>query len=81
MTASGRLRWQCRRGVKELDILLTRYLDQAFAHASSAERGEFTRLLTLQDPQLAAYLLAGDQPDSIGQQQLVQRIRSLAAAP
>ena len=81
MTAIGQLRWQCRRGVKELDILLSRYLDQAFATASSAERMEFTQLLALQDPQLAAYLLAGDQPDSSGQQQLVQRIRTLAATP
>ena len=81
MTAIGQLRWQCRRGVKELDILLSRYLDQAFATASSAERNEFTQLLALQDPELAAYLLAGDQPDSSGQQQLVRRIRTLAAVP
>ena len=81
MTAIGQLRWQCRRGVKELDILLSRYLDQAFATASSAERSEFTQLLALQDPELAAYLLAGDQPDSSGQQQLVRRIRTLAAVP
>ena len=31
MPQLGRLRWRCRRGMKELDILLARYVDERFA--------------------------------------------------
>lgn len=60
----SRLRWQCRRGMRELDVLVTRWLERDWAAASSAERAAFRQLLALQDPQLAQYLLQGEaHPD------------------
>jgi antitoxin CptB len=56
----SRLRWQCRRGMRELDVLMTRWLERDWAGASSEERAAFRRLLELQDPELAGYLLRGD---------------------
>ncbi|MCB1624986.1 MAG: succinate dehydrogenase assembly factor 2 [Pseudomonadales bacterium] len=58
----GRLTWSCRRGMRELDVLLERYLREHYRHASSDERAAFERILGLQDPELARYLLAGDEP-------------------
>lgn len=57
MLVDGRLRWRCRRGVKELDVLLTRFLDDGYADLSAAERATFEALLELPDPELAAYCL------------------------
>ena len=37
----GRLRWRCRRGMKELDVLLTRWLDAHHAEAPSASAARF----------------------------------------
>jgi succinate dehydrogenase flavin-adding protein (antitoxin of CptAB toxin-antitoxin module) len=48
--------------MKELDLLLTRWLDREFEHASPGQRALFERLLALPDPQLASYLVAGDKP-------------------
>ncbi|MGD9597303.1 MAG: succinate dehydrogenase assembly factor 2 [Steroidobacteraceae bacterium] len=56
------LRWRCRRGMKELDLLLGRYLERDYAAASSRERSVFARFLELPDPELAAYLLGGVAP-------------------
>jgi antitoxin CptB len=61
-TAFGKLQWQCRRGMKELDFLLVRYLRERYAHASSDERAAFADFLELPDPDIARYLLAGDVP-------------------
>jgi antitoxin CptB len=58
----GRLRWHCRRGMKELDILLARYLDEQFAAASVQEQEAFRRLLEIQDPVIYAYCLGSEQP-------------------
>ena len=58
-----KLEWRCRRGMKELDILLVRYVRERLSAASSAERDAFAEFLELPDPDIARYLLAGDVPD------------------
>jgi antitoxin CptB len=57
-----RLAWRCRRGMKELDFLLLRYLRERYAAAASDERAAFVEFLELPDPDIARYLLAGDVP-------------------
>ena len=58
----GKLRWHCRRGMKELDVMLLRYLDTHYDSSSPAEQRAFTDLLELQDPQLYAYLMGRETP-------------------
>jgi antitoxin CptB len=63
MTAeAGRLRWRCRRGMRELDILLTRYLDECYCTASTEEQKAFGHLLETQDPVIYAYCLGSERP-------------------
>ena len=62
-TQFGKLQWQCRRGMKELDFLLARYLRERYGQAASDERAAFADFLELPDPDIARYLLAGDVPD------------------
>ncbi len=69
-----RLAWSCRRGMRELDVLLERYLQQHYATASSAEQAAFAQLLQLQDPELARYLLARVDPDDNTWTALVHKI-------
>jgi antitoxin CptB len=59
---AGRLRWRCRRGMKELDILLSRYMDERFCSASAQEQEAFRRLLEIQDPVIYAYCLGSERP-------------------
>jgi antitoxin CptB len=58
----GKLQWRCRRGMKELDFLLLRYLRERHPDAASDERAAFAEFLELPDPDIASYLLAGDVP-------------------
>jgi len=58
-----KLEWRCRRGMKELDFLLLRYLRQRHAAAASAERAAFAEFLELPDPDLVRYLIGGDVPN------------------
>lgn len=79
MAEESRLRWRCRRGMRELDVVLTAWMDRHFAMASSAEREAFTGLLELDDPELAALLLGGARHDDPESDRVVQAIRSAAA--
>lgn len=54
-----RLRWRCiRRALLELDITLTRFLDNGFAQLSETEQAAFVELVALEDHELW-YLLSG----------------------
>ena len=57
MSDNSKLQWQCRRGMRELDILLERYLKNCYAESNDSEKSVFQQLLTLSDPDLAGYLL------------------------
>ena len=58
----GRLRWRCRRGMRELDELLRRYVDERYAHASSEHQEAFRALLDAPDPLIHAYCLGLEAP-------------------
>ena len=50
--------------MKELDQLLTSYLDDGYDAASEADKAAFSALLELSDPELAGYLLQRNEPGS-----------------
>ena len=74
---SRRLLWRCRRGMKELDLLLERFAREALPRAPAAEQAAFERLLSLPDPVLAGYLLAGERPQDPELEALAARVRDL----
>jgi len=57
---SDRLRWQCRRGMLELDYLLETYLDHAYPALTGREKALFEDILNNLDPDLQSWLL-GDE--------------------
>ena len=72
----SQLRWLCRRGMKELDVLLERWLERYSDQASSLQTALLVELLDLQDPQLARYLLAGDLHQDLSMAALIAQIRN-----
>ena len=54
--------WHCRRGMKELDVLLSRYARERYAGAPAGQQAAFEALLQLPDPQIADYLLGYATP-------------------
>ena len=57
MSELSRLRWLCRRGMKEMDLLMVRYLEDVYPSASSAEQQAFESILQMQDPELYDLIL------------------------
>ena len=68
------LLWRCRRGMKELDVLLERYAAAALPQAGPEERRLLARLLDQPDPELAGYFLGGEAPPEPEMAALVTRI-------
>jgi antitoxin CptB len=79
LDAEGRrLLWRCRRGMKELDVLLERFARRHLALAGRSERELFTRFLELPDPVLAGYLLGEVAPREPEVARLVRSITEQA---
>lgn len=54
----NQLRWRCRRGMQELDLLMLAYLEQYFESADPALQQAFLDILAMQDPYIF-HLLTG----------------------
>jgi antitoxin CptB len=72
-----RLRWRCRRGMRELDQLLTRWLDREWTAASDAQREVFLRLLDSEDDRLWRWFLGHETAPDAALASLIQHIRTL----
>jgi len=70
----SRLRWRCRRGMRELDVVLQRYLEQRYQQAPATEQKAFELLLEEQDPQLLAWLTGREQPQDPQQANVITRL-------
>jgi len=61
MAEIDRVRWHCRRGLLELDVVLTRFLERHFEMLSAQQRAAFYRLLEYPDNDLWDFV-TGRQP-------------------
>ena len=58
----SKLRWKCRRGMLELDLCLTQYLDHRYLQATLDEQADFDALLSEADPDIWAWLMGTKKP-------------------
>lgn len=70
-----RLRWGCRRGMLELDLLLTAYLERTANRMSSYDALTLQTLLDQPDPILYDWLMGYRIPDDRALRDLVGHIR------
>lgn len=74
----ARLRWRCRRGLRELDLLLAPFAERQLPVLAPNELDDLDRLLTAADQDLQAWLLGREAPPDEALAGLVARIREQA---
>ena len=62
MAEFDRIRWRCRRGLLELDLVLERFLQQRFDGLDAGERRLFDELLDEPDTDLLDLALGRAEP-------------------
>lgn len=73
-----KLQWRARRGLLELDLLLSPFVAKQFMTLELSQKEDFIQLLALDDPTLLAYLMGHESPKCPKWQILCQRIRDYA---
>ena len=71
----ARLRWLCRRGMRELDVVMLGYLDRHYEAASNDEQALFRELLEMPDPDLFGLLLGRQTTEDPALARLIERLR------
>jgi antitoxin CptB len=76
-TEVDRLRWRCRRGMLENDLILARFLDSRGAGITDQEVVALDRLLDLSDNELWDLLAGRREPADAGVKPLLEALRAL----
>ena len=63
MSQRSRLLWRCRRGIREMDILLQDYLELYYDTSSANEKNTFEELLDEADLDILSWIMQKTSPD------------------
>ena len=75
--ALNRLRWRCRRGMLENDLILTRFLDSRGNQITEAELAALESILQLNDNDLWEMLSGRQEPADESVMPLVEHLRAV----
>ena len=70
--------WKCRRGTKELDILMSGFFTKHYKTASDKQKNAFIELLSLEDPVIYDLLLNKISSKDIAVNEIADMIRTMS---
>ena len=73
----SKLRWHCRRGVKELDVVFCEFLENHYLTADEETQRGFRELLAIEDPILLSMLMDYHTSDNELHNRLMLKLRNL----
>ena len=72
-----RVRWRCRRGMLEMDILLARFVEQRYAQLDAPQREAFDELLDLPDTELWDLVRGEKEPEQARQRAVLEWLKQV----
>lgn len=76
MKQAERVRWRCRRGMLELDIVLHRFVEQHYAGLDAAQQATFRTLLDMADNPLWDLIAGKQEAATREERELLEKIRA-----
>ena len=73
----NRLRWRCRRGMLENDLVLSRYLDRCGSHMTDVDASALAQLLEMSDNDLWDLISGRLEPSDSAVAPLVERLKAI----
>ena len=73
-----RIRWHCRRGMLELDLVLSAFIERHLAQLEPASLDAFTTLLERTDPELLDLVMGREEPAGRNEREVLALMRGAA---
>ncbi|MCF1427166.1 MAG: succinate dehydrogenase assembly factor 2 [Shewanella sp.] len=77
--STSRVKWACRRGMLELDVLFQPFVENRYEELSDDDKQQFARLLCCEDPELFAWFMGHEQCPDPELARMVIEVRGRAA--
>ena len=77
MSERSRLVWRCRRGIREMDILFQRFMEQRYQYLSVDEKKLFEEFLEESDLDILKWITGKSEPDKLAYKILVIHFQNL----
>ena len=74
----ARVRWACRRGMLELDVIFQPFVEKHYENLSDEDKAIFIRLLECEDPELFAWFMGHEECEN---QQLAEMVIKVRGRP
>lgn len=74
-----RLRWQCRRGLKELDVILEPFMEDYYRDAPELQQQQFQCLLQEEDVDLLSWFMGYLEPERADYRDIVAYVKQSLA--
>ena len=71
----SRLLWRCRRGIREMDIVLQEFLYQSYDTLSDADKSSFAQLLDEADLDILNWIMGKGEPENDDIKNIIALIR------
>lgn len=75
MTVPNRITWRCRRGIRELDLVFSRFLAQQFDTLNADDRASFELLIEQSDLDIYDWLLGRSEPPTPAFARLIAQLQ------
>ena len=72
----SRLLWRCRRGIKEMDIVLQNFIKDSYDELNNENKSAFSKVLEEQDLDILNWILGKDKPEDTELIEIIKKIRS-----
>jgi len=76
MSEADRVRWHCRRGLLELDLILARFMNRHYESLDAEARELFKELLEYPDNDLLDWALGKSMPAELRYRRVLELLRS-----
>jgi antitoxin CptB len=74
-----RIRWHCRRGMLELDLVLKAFVERHLDGLDATELEVFQAVLAYPDPMLLAVVMGHAEPEDAAERDIVAMLRAVNA--
>ena len=73
----SRILWRCRRGTKEMDLLLQQFVAEHYDNLAPADQSSFSCLLDQADPDIMDWIMGKAEPPTADIKRLTAIIRTI----
>ena len=70
----ARIKWGCRRGMLELDVVIMPFYEDCFETLNQSEQQEFVSLLECDDPDLFKWIMGHGRSENLAHASMVDKI-------